>query len=170
MITYPYNDADMVYDKITHAYTLTPEFVKRATGTDLAVVLNARGVSDRASLPSSYLRNISNVIYAFIYRASGNRFIAEYMAAKHPTARHLLKSAMLEQVLYTLANGDITKLSGLNVRNGTAMARGAVQSVAIAPVAEAYLEMPLDERTPALAYRGHLYTTKRLPDYVGEDY
>jgi hypothetical protein len=77
---------------------------------------------------------------------------------------------MLEQVLYVLANGDVTKLSGLNVRNGTVMSRQALQAVSIAPMAEAFLEMPLDERTPALAYRGHLYTTKRLPAYVEEEY
>ena len=170
MQTYPYNDGDMVYDSTLHRYILTPEFVQRSSGIDLTVVLNSRGVSDKAALPVNYLRNISSVIYAHIYKASGDHFLAEYLAAKHPTARHLIKSAMLEQVLYTVANGDITKLSGVNVRSGSTMHRGSLVAASIAPVAEAFLEQPLDEKTPALAYRGRVYFPKPLPAYVTEGY
>lgn len=169
-MTYPYSDADMTYNEATHRYTLTVEFVARETGADLLTVLNNRGIMDRTALANNYLREISSVIYSQIYASSTQSEIKEYLAAKHPAAREILKQAMLEQVLYTLSNGDIANLSGIDVRRGVVVDRRALAAARIAPLAEEALNRQLDATTPSLLYRGHLYSLKRLPAYESEGY
>lgn len=173
-MTYPFSDTDMVYNYNTHRYTLTDECVKRELNMDLALTLNTRGVIDKGSAVNSFLSQISRDIYAYIYSTNVNNDLQEYIAAKHPSARRILRDAMLEQVLYVQINGDLTKVSGIDLRKGTHIDRGYLARASIAPVAEDILSRRLDANTPALAFRGcgygNAFTQLNLPAYESEGY
>lgn len=172
-IIYPYNDGDMTYSYRWHRYTLTTQAVRDHLGVDLDTCLNTRGAIDRAAVAPAFLSSISREIYTFIYSCSSYNEMQEYLAAKHPAAREILLDAMLEQVNYTLINGDISKLSGVDVRRGTVMDRKALSVAHIDPVAEEILARPLDACTPSLIYSGTSFSVSRhivLPAYESEGY
>ena len=170
---YPYSDDAMTYTERWHRYVLTQQAVRDHLGVDLGEQLNTRGAVDRAAAAQMFLNTISREIYAFIYSCGSQNVVQEYLAAKHPAARDILFEAMLEQVSYTLLNGDIAKLSGIDVRKGTAMDRKALSVSQIAPVAKEILSRPLDTVTPCLIYGGvsfRFYRAMRLPAYEEEGY
>lgn len=171
---YPFNDGDMVYNYRSHRYTLTPSVVKEVLNIDLDAVLNSRGSADKSAVTAAFLNNISNVIYSFIYSNGVQNQAQEFLAAKHPTARVLIREAMLEQVAYEIMNGDISKLSGVDVRKGGIMDRRALRAARIAPVAVDILERPLDHITPCIVYSGTAnmipFRVKPLPAYEEEGY
>ena len=173
-MTYPYSDADMEYNFQAHRYILTDSCVRRELNLDLALTLNTRGLIDRAAAAYNFLNQISRDVYAYLYSLNVKNDLQEYLAAKHPNARRILRDAMLEQVLYVQINGDLTKVAGIDVRKGTHISRGYLNRASIAPVAEQLLSRPLDDRTPALAFRGCAYGTPfvnlHLPAYESEGY
>ena len=171
---YPYHDDDMRYSYRMHRYVLTPMAVREHLGVDLDTCLNTRGAADRAAVAPAFLNMISSEIYAYIYSCSTQNDVQEYLAAKHPRARDVIMQAMLEQVSYTLLNGDVSKLSGVDVRKGTVMDRRALRTAQIAPVAIDVLSRPLDQATPCLIYGGSSFMlpclTMSLPAYETEGY
>lgn len=171
---YPFSDAQMVYNYQSHRYILTAECVRNELNMDLATTLNTRGVIDSGTAVNSFLNQISRDIYAYIYSLNTYNDLQEYLAAKHPRARDFLRDAMLEQVLYVQINGDLTKMSGIDMRKGAHIDRGYLRRASIAPVAEDILSRPLDDDTPALTYRGgsfgNAFVGIRLPAYSTEGY
>ena len=173
-MTLPYSDADMQYNFETHRYTLTEDCVRRELNMDLTLTLNTRGLIDKSAAAFNFLNQISRDVYNYIFSTNVNNALQEYLAAKHPNARRALKEAMLEQVLYVQINGDLTKVAGIDLRKGTHIDRGLLNRASIAPVAEEILSRPLDENTPALAFRGcsyaNAFTALHLPAYESEGY
>lgn len=171
---YPYHDDDMRYSYRMHRYVLTPMAVREHLGVDLETCLNTRGATDRAAVAPAFLNTISSEIYAYIYSCSSQNDLQEYLAAKHPRARDIIMQAMLEQVSYTLLNGDVSKLSGVDVRKGSVMDRRSLRAAQIAPVAIDILSKPLDHVTPCLIYGGSAFMlpfcTVLLPAYETEGY
>lgn len=171
--TYPYSDGDMTYSEKYHRYVLTAQAVRDHLGVDLEARLNTRGVADRAAVVPAFLNTISRELYSYIYSCSVKNAVQEYLAAKHPAAREIILEAMLEQVSYTLLNGDITKLSGVDIRRGTVMDGRALRAAQIDPVAIEILSRPLDTVTPCLIYSGTsfmFYRPMELPAYEAEGY
>lgn len=170
----PYNDEYMTYDERAHKYRLTPFAVREFLAVDLSDRLNARGMTDKAAAPVAFLRVISDEIYAYIYSCNVNNLVQEFLAAKHPAARNILMEAMLAQVTYTLLNGDISALSGVDIRKGMVMDRNALKAARIAPVAIDVLSKDLDTTVPSLCYRGAnfggLWSTMTFPAYEKEGY
>ena len=77
---------------------------------------------------------------------------------------------MQQQLMYFLANGDISKMSGVNQRTGQIMPQNALYDAIIDPIAVSYLDNKLDNNTPALTYTGRWYLTSRVPDYAEGGY
>lgn len=173
-MNHPYNDEYMTYDYRAHKYRLTPFAVREMLAVSLEDRLNARGMTDKAAAPVAFLRVISDEIYAYIYSCNDKNLVQEFLAAKHPAARNILMEAMLAQVTYTLLNGDVSNLSGIDIRKGMAMDKRALNEARIAPVAVDILSRDLDVVVPSLCYRGAnfggLWTTMTFPAYEQEGY
>lgn len=167
---YPYSDSAMRYDMTAHRYVLTEAGVRNDMGIDLSTRLNPRGSVNRSELAAQVLNQISVQIYAFLYRITIDRAVLTYIAAKHPAARENIKAAMQQQLMYFLANGDISKMSGVNQRTGQIMPQNALYDAIIDPIAVSYLDNKLDNNTPALTYTGRWYLTSRVPDYAEGGY
>ncbi len=171
--TYPYSDDAMLYSEKWHRYVLTQQAVRDHLGVDLDIRLNTRGAVDHAAVAPAFLNNVSRELYAYIYSCNVQNAVQEYLAAKHPAARDILFESMLEQVSYLLLNGDIAKLSGVDVRKGVVMDRKALAAAKISPVAIEILSKPLDTVTPCLIYSGAsfmFYRPMALPAYEEERY
>ena len=163
----------MIYAHSWHRYVLTSDAVRERLGVDLDVRLNKRGAVDAAAVVPAFLNSISRQVYSYIYSCNTQNSVQEYLAAKHPAARPILRDAMLEQVGYVLMNGDVSKLSGIDIRKGMILDRHALRAAQIDPVARELLARPLDTATPALTYAGDsfmFYRAMELPAYETEGY
>lgn len=172
-MVYPLTNEDMLYDQNMHVYILTPEYVARMTGEDLYTRLNTRGLVDRTAFAKNFLKNVSRVVYSFIYSNKSEKFFREYLLAKHEGLYPIIKDALLEQCIYTLSNGDISKLSGLDIRRGALIDRTAMRKVMISPVVEDLLNQEFDQNLPCILYRGKLdiyQDGKEYPRYKEEWY
>jgi hypothetical protein len=171
---FPYSDNAMTYSYQTHRYTLTADAVKEALNVDLETVMNPAGAVDRAAIVPVLLSTISREIYAYIYSCGIDNNLQEYLAAKHPQARHIILDAMIAQVEYMILNGDIYKLSGVDIRKGGVMDQRSMRKVQIAPMAQDVLARPLSSALPCLTYRSAFsapdLNSKFLPAYEEEEY
>ena len=170
MTNYPYSDPHMVYDRDLHRYVLTAQGVAERLGEDLSARLNRRGGADPTALVNAVLRQVSTIVYGYIYNTAGDRFVAEFLAAKHPAAREIIRTALEQQLLYLLANGDISKVSGINTRTGGAMSRNAIKEARLDPMCEDILAQELDGTGIRLTYAGRMNTFRRFPCYHEEGY
>jgi hypothetical protein len=123
---------------------------------------------------SAFLSNISREIYSYIYACGADNDTQEYIAAKHPAARRIILEAMLAQVEYTILNGSIYQISGIDIRKGSVMDQRALRRAQIAPMAQDILSRSLAPDTPCLTYRGTFdlfpLNLKFLPAYDEEGY
>ncbi len=143
---YPYNDETMFYDYTTHRYILTPACVLNELNTNLAERLNKRGSAVAENVPSDVLRRISNIIYSEIYKRSEYNDVQEYLLAKCPSLRQIVKDAMKAQVLYFLINGDTSNFAGIDLKNGRIIDIDRLRNQSrLAPDAEIELQKPIRE-------------------------
>ena len=62
------------------------------------------------------LSDISEQLYNYVYSYNPRyNDYQEYLMAKSPMARELIKNALLKQLSYTLRNGKINEFAGVNV-------------------------------------------------------
>ena len=170
-MVYPYSDELLFYDKVLHRYVLTPKAVQLALNVNLVDRLNNRGASSAEDNASVVLSQISLEVYNFIYKHTSQWLYLQKVLAKAPSAREVIKQAMLQQVSYYLVNGQIDKFSGVDLRNGRAMDLRDLRGLAsIDPQTEAILEQPLIETGVSLLYRGRYSIPPFKPNYVEEDY
>lgn len=129
-MTYPYNDENMIYDYEEHRYILTEDCVLRELNIDLSQRLNTKGSASKQDLPKQILNEVSISIYSEIYASSNQDELKEYLCAKCPSARKILKDAMKQQLLYLLTSGEVARYSGVNTKTGKVIdpkyLRGAV--------------------------------------------
>jgi hypothetical protein len=125
----------MRYDAIKHRYILTVDHVLGSMNIDLRDVLNTSASADVANEAERVLDRVSKEVYAFIYRVAAFRFTTERALAKDHDARPFLLSAMEEQLLYMLQNGDLAVQSGVNVQNVMAIDKTRLRAAEIAPLA-----------------------------------
>lgn len=101
----PYNDTTMTYDRVAHRYVLTKQYCLEHN-VDLDAELNTYGMINRAGASAHFLDRISAVIYAHCY-SHGNKYGKERDMATKEQYRDVIRDAMFEQVMYTMANGDL---------------------------------------------------------------
>jgi hypothetical protein len=126
----------MEYDYRSHRYILTEDHVLEAMNIDLRSILNTSMSADVANAVSRLLDRVSRIVYSFVYRVVAFRFATEKVLALDEGARTFIQTAMEEQLVYMLQNGDISALSGVNVQAGTAVDKKTMRSAEIAPLSE----------------------------------
>lgn len=132
----PYSDNRMTYSYNDHRYTLTENHVLETMNIDLRSVLNTSTSADVANAVDRLLDRVSRIVYAFIYRVAAQRFATEKALALDEGARAYIQTAMEEQLVYMIQNGDISALSGVNVQSGLVIDKNAMRRAEIAPLAE----------------------------------
>lgn len=165
---YPYSDEHLVYDYEEHKYRLTPKFVLDKLNVDLKARLNAKGSYSVENLAQNILDQISDEIYSFIYQHNMNNELQEFILAKCPSARDMIRNAMKEQVLYFLANGDLNQYSGVNLRSGQTMEN--FYDKAISPIAKNILAKQLKETGVSILYQGQYKPVFMCFDYEKDRY
>lgn len=161
-MTYPFDDTYMTYDAINHRYKLTQAAAKDLCNVNLETELDLSGLPNAGNMADQYLDNVSMQIYQYIYSCAANLYAAEYDLAKEARLRNVIKDAMRYQLIYMVANGDLTSVSGVNFRNGQVMDLNAIQKASIAPLARNILI------NSGICYTG--YSPAFTPDYEGEAY
>lgn len=159
---YPFDDTYMKYNRNTHRYTLTPQAAAELCNIDLNRELDASGLPNAGNLAERFLDNVSMQIYQYIYSFAYNVFAAERDLAKQPQLRQVIQYAMQYQLMYMVANGDISSISGINFRTGQQMDLNSLQKAQIAPMAKSILQ------NSGICYNG--FTPWFNVDYEGEGY
>lgn len=136
----PQNDNRMTYDKSHHRYVLTTEDVLTTLNIDLAAELRQNGLAaDEANEAARLLDRVSRLVYSYIYRHADRPRLMERRLALDTALRPIICEAMEEQLLYILANGDLTNVSGINTETGAVVTRDALLTASVSPVAGAVL-------------------------------
>jgi len=166
-MTYPYNDEYMVYDYETHRYILTEKFCLDKMNLDLQERLNLGGGANRERVPQIFLDEISEFVYSQIYDYSSQPLIQEYQIAKYPSAREVIKKAMMNQIDYALVNGALYQYSGIDLKKNTKI--DGMSGKYLSPLAKSILSNPLIETGTPLLYAGK-YSMIFKPKYKEMEY
>ncbi len=139
---YPFSDKYMTYDFTKHRYVLTNNFITEVLGIDLLSRMKIANVNS-TTIINSLLNRISSRVYDYLYRFN-ERDMIQYVVAKFPSAREIIKDAMSEQALYMLSIGD-----------QLLTADESKQKLALSPETKSILEnQELSETCSVLAYCG----------------
>lgn len=104
---YPYSDEDMVYDKLKHRYVLTEQGVLNNLGINASEYLDTTGDANPSTLAQRVNDRISAHLYRRIYAFNKPaKPYTEYLLAKMPECRELIKECLLNETYYNYRNGD----------------------------------------------------------------
>ena len=107
--SFPYSDEYMRYDYATHRYVLTLKYVTDVLGIDIQRrVSGGRAVVNQAVI-NSMLNTASLHVYNYIFNFNSNRRAQQWIIAKCPSAREIIKDAMAQQLAYLMSVGDLTR-------------------------------------------------------------
>lgn len=103
---YPYTDNEMIYDLRMHMYVLTEECIRQNLGVNMDEYLDSSGDINPSSLGERISKRISQHFYRYVYAHTQNKMYIEYLLAKYPPCREIIKECLLNEVYYNLRNGD----------------------------------------------------------------
>ncbi len=106
MITKPYDDEFMTYNKIKHRYILTTKYLQDVLGVDIEARLSSHSTVNATVVTQSMLDNVSSEVYNYLYMHNNTKTI-QWLVAKCESARNIIMEAMGKQALYTIYNGDL---------------------------------------------------------------
>ena len=104
-ISYPFTDEYLNYDYNTHRYVLTEKDVLE----NLAIDLQADFRPDIKNSIDAFLKQVSSLVYGYIHEFSVNNLMQDFVIAKTPSGRALIKEAMEQQLIYILTVGDFSR-------------------------------------------------------------
>lgn len=160
----PFNDYAMNYDKRHHRYILTTEDVLVNLNINLPAELRTNGLAaDEANEADKLLDRVSRIVYQHIYSHASRPRKMERRLALDPGLRDIIREAMEEQLLYILANGDYTNLSGINTETGAAHTE-LIRAATVSPLAGEIL------MNAGLLFVGIEWMPDITPAYDEEDY
>ncbi len=107
---YPYSDDYMTYDYDAHRYILTEQDIF----DNFAINLTERFKNENTI--RTVLNQVSIQTYRYIHEHNMNTDLQNYIIAKSPKAREIIKSAMEQQLLYWLTVGDLSRSPDRNKR------------------------------------------------------
>lgn len=105
-MNYPFNDDAMIYDYKKHQYILNERYVLETLGVNMAEYLDTTGDANPSTLPQRVLRRVSDFLYRYIYAHGRNKDYIEFLLAKYPPCRDIIKDCLVDEVYYQLRNGD----------------------------------------------------------------
>ena len=144
-IALPYSDNKMTWHPEKNRYILNEEAFRSYTGMDVRSMVND-GLGEVANIVRYYFDNVSLKVYNYIfnYRSSFARRDAALKFS--PTAREMLYRCMIEQMVYFITNGDVSKFSGINLKSGSVIERKFIQRATVSPdVIEILQNTPIPE-------------------------
>lgn len=103
---YPFNDSAMEYDFARHQYVLTEQGVLDELNINLDTELNTVNAANRQNAKKVALKRVSGLVYMHLYKHNSAPTI-EYIIAKCPSARDIIKRALQAQLEYMCAVGDL---------------------------------------------------------------
>lgn len=161
-LTYPYDDPEMIYNRAEHRYVLTSDGVTSKLGVVLQNVLQRTPTDNNPSAaPERFLDFVSRHFYGYIYRniPTANRNVIEWVLAKCPDMRSLIKQAMFNEVEYVLSEGAFWNKSGVNVLKGSVMDLSTLRDTRVVSYdTENLLYSPIPSFPYPLLYRGVIPT------------
>jgi hypothetical protein len=168
---YPISADDMVYNKDRHIYVLKADYVKQNTGIDLSLMVNSPYVVDKTTAVNNLLADISMEVYLYIYSHNMRyKDYIEYLLAKSPKARELMKEALMKQLSYIVRNGKINEFVGINVSYNANKAYTPIEELrgdrAIHPEAIQILSEPIENGLKIL-YSGNYWLPNNIEYRVG---
>lgn len=128
----PYSDARMTWHPEKNRYILNELAFSEYTGMDVRGMVND-SLGNVANIVKYYFDNVSLKVYNYILN-NRSAFPARDAALKYsPTARDMLYRCMIEQMVYFITNGDISKFSGVNIKTNAVIDRRAIINATISP-------------------------------------
>jgi hypothetical protein len=168
---YPISADDMIYNKDRHMYILQADYVKQNTGIDLSLMVNSPYIVDKTTAVNNILADISEQVYLYVYGHNMRyKDYIEYLMAKSPKAREIIRAALMKQLSYIVRNGKINEFVGINVSYNANNAYTPIEELrgdrAIHPEAIAILSEPIEDGLKLL-YSGNYYLPNRIGYRVG---
>ncbi|MBQ9115633.1 MAG: hypothetical protein IJY04_01275 [Clostridia bacterium] len=141
----PYSDNLMTWSQEKRRYILKEEAFEAYTGMNVRSMVND-SLGAVPNIVAYYFDNVSLKVYNYIY-ANRTDFERRYWALTYsPTAREMLYRCMVEQMVYFITNGDISKFSGINLKTGAVIDRRHIRAATISPdVIEILRNTPIPE-------------------------
>lgn len=102
----PYSDDLMVFDEETFQYILTEEAMRR-NGCELRANLAETNSVSADLIIHSFLRGVSEVIYAFIHEYNTDNEAQDWIIANSQPMRKVMYRALSEQAKYNYLNGAL---------------------------------------------------------------
>lgn len=140
---FPHDDENMIFDEMLNQYVLTEKGVLNNLGVNLSVRVNARKNTDSNATIRVMLEQVSTQIYGYIHRHSVDNALQDRVIAKCPSARPIIQRAMLNQLLYYLQVGNLSRSADKEKR-----------ALAIDDTAREILLKPVMEIGHSLCYTG----------------
>ena len=127
------NDSMMTYKIEARRYVLT-ESAALALNINLRTMLNTTGVPQVHELADQVLDRISRTVYNFIFLHGDREQKLAELESRDAYYRPFLREAMEEQLLYFIANGDLSLTAHVNVANGMQLDRTGKRNAMYAPM------------------------------------
>lgn len=132
----------MLFNISLEKLDVTPEEFRQVTGIDLKERLNTSYMSGNPSNDVSTFINLCRLdinTYIDTYFNSTRGMIASYLPQPTDEQKFHYKMAVIEQIRYTLRNGEISTRSGLDENGNLTVAMQDLNQIAIAPNAKYHL-------------------------------
>lgn len=131
-VALPYTDNKMTWCPEKNRYILNETAFWAYTGMDVRGMVND-ALGDVANIVRYYFDNVSLKVYNYIHDHRSS-FAKRDAALKYsPTARDMLYRCMIEQMVYFITNGDISKFSGVNIKSGSVIERKFIRNATVSP-------------------------------------
>lgn len=105
----PHSDEYMRYDYTTHRYVLTLKYVTDILGIDMQRRVNGGGAVGNQAVINNMLNTASLHVYNYVFNFNSDRQAQQWIMAKCPSAREIIKDAMAQQLAYLMSVGDLTR-------------------------------------------------------------
>ena len=141
----PRSDNLMTWEPEKRRYILKEDAFRAYTGMDIRSMVND-SLGDVSNIINYYFDNVSLKVYNYIYN-NRSSFETRYNVLTYsPTARDMLYRCLVEQTVYFITNGDISKFSGVNIKTGGVIERRHIRNATISPdVIEILQNTPIPE-------------------------
>lgn len=140
---FPHDDENMIFDELLNQYVLTEKGALNLAGINLSVRVNTRKNTNSNATIRVILEQVSMQIYGFIHQHCVDNSLQDRVIAKCPSARPIIQRAMLNQLLYYLQVGNLSRSTDKEKR-----------ALAIDETAKKILLKPIMEIGHSLCYVG----------------
>lgn len=110
-------DADMTFDATTQRFYLTDYYVQNKLGIDLKAIASDELDTQQSTLPERQIEYACDLLWDFIDENAYDKKSTHYYLACNELAYKTLKKALMNQLMFVVEKGDLTKDIGNNVND-----------------------------------------------------